>query len=114
MTLTGITDNNCIDTFILYVPAEGCCQLFIPNAFSPNGDGHNDVFAPVTNGHFNNFKMDIFNRWGQRIFSANRMEGWDGYHNGKPADAGTYYYHIIADCLEGKELKKKGELVLIR
>ncbi len=112
--LTGISDNDCIDTFIVYIAAEGCCQLYMPNAFSPNNDGINDVFVPVTNGHFNQYRMDIFNRWGQRIFSTNNITGWDGHYNNKPADIGTYYYYVVADCLAGEKLVKKGELVLVR
>ncbi len=115
ITLLGMSDNDCRDTFVLDILAKSCCQLSVPNAFSPNNDGINDVFVPVTNGNFQTYKMHVFNRWGQQIFlSDNSQKGWDGTYNGMPADIGVYQYLIVDQCLEGPRIEEKGDVLLIR
>lgn len=75
----------------------------IPTAFTPNGDGLNDTFGPVGEG-IEIFKMTVFNRWGNIIFSSNDPAlHWDGNHNGNPVPFGSYNYEIFA---EGKEIGK--------
>jgi gliding motility-associated-like protein len=97
------------------VNATECCELFIPNAFSPNNDGTNDRFTVIPNGHLRRFSMQLFNRWGQLIFATNdKHASWDGTYLGAAADAGTYFYIITADCLIDKELMRKGDVLLIR
>lgn len=88
--------------------------LFVPDAFSPNGDGINDIFT--AKGLFlDTSKMIIFNRWGQPIFEAdNAAKGWDGTINSLPASEGSYVYRIeITDSL-GKRFVKVGTLLLVR
>lgn len=88
--------------------------LFIPDAFSPNGDGVNDFFAPK--GQFvDKSRMIVYNRWGQALFETNNaMEGWDGTVNGQPAAEGTYVYRVeITDSL-GANFVKTGTLLLAR
>ncbi len=111
----GIADNTCKDTAAVVVNATECCELFIPNAFSPNNDGTNDRFTVIPNGHLRRFSMQLFNRWGQLIFATNdKHASWDGTYLGAAADAGTYFYIITADCLIDKELMRKGDVLLIR
>src|SRR5690606_32206319 len=74
---------------------QGCaCTAYIPTAFTPNGDGVNDIFRVNMNcSVLNEFTFYIFNRWGQRIFISNNLnEGWDGTYGGQPAATGVYYY----------------------
>lgn len=88
--------------------------LFMPDAFSPNGDGVNDSFAPK--GQFvDKSRMIVYNRWGQVLFETNNaMEGWDGTVNGQPAVEGTYVYRVeITDSL-GVSFVKTGTLLLAR
>lgn len=88
--------------------------LFMPDAFSPNGDGVNDFFAPK--GQFvDKSRMIVYNRWGQVLFETNNaMEGWDGTVNGQPAVEGTYVYRVeITDSL-GTNFVKTGTLLLAR
>ncbi len=88
----------------------------LPNAFSPNGDGLNDVFIPVISNGKGYIPLDfsIYNRWGQRIFySVNPELGWNGTYNDKPADMGTYYYYIRYS-IGNKEFIKKGDVTLMR
>ncbi len=99
------------------VTVEDCeCDYYIPNAFSPNGDGLNDNFNPIIKcGSLETkFRISIYNRWGQRIFDAQTMtKTWDGTFNGKPCDAGTYFYVIEIDNRTTTKTRK-GDLLLIR
>jgi gliding motility-associated-like protein len=88
--------------------------VFIPDAFSPNGDNVNDKFAPK--GQFmDKSRLIIYNRWGQVLFeTANAVDGWDGMINGQPAIEGTYVYRLeITDSL-GKNFIKTGTMLLAR
>jgi gliding motility-associated-like protein len=95
-----------------------CCQVWVPNAFTPNGDGTNDKFVSNHNRAIPKFEMSIFNRWGQRIFYTTKYdEGWDGTNNnnGNVVDAGNYYYRIKYTCEMGKkEQVFQGDITLIR
>lgn len=89
---------------------------FFPGAFSPNNDLKNDRFRPVVQNVFS-FRMQIFNRWGQLIFSTDNIStGWDGTSKGKECPAGTYTYKAIyAPSLRTNENKtKRGVFELIR
>lgn len=88
--------------------------VFIPDAFSPNGDNVNDKFAPK--GQFmDKSRLIVYNRWGQVLFeTANALDGWDGMINGQPAIEGTYVYRLeITDSL-GKNFVKTGTMLLAR
>lgn len=94
---------------------ESC--LFVPSAFTPNADGLNDVFRVRTNCILRNFKLNIFNRWGQLVYSGNSItDGWDGNYKGMPADLGVYYYQVTAESVLGeiRQLGSKGDVTLIR
>ena len=96
---------------------ENCaCQFYIPNAFTPNGDGHNDVFLPKYQCLFINYELKIYNRYGQLIFvSRNAGNGWDGLFGGQQQPTGTYVWMLnYKDNLTGKEVRKNGTVVLIR
>lgn len=113
--LVSTATNDCSDTDVIIIPAEGCCEVLLPNAFSPNGDGLNDRFSPISDGHYQLFQLSIFNRWGERVFHGmNSRAGWDGMVNNRPADVGTYFYYVIGRCALGTEIKEKGEVTLIR
>ena len=87
-----------------------------PNAFSPNNDGNNENFIPTQEG-VADFRLAIFNRWGERIFETTDMEaGWDGtYQNsGKEAKEGLYLYIAVARGLSGEEKTKSGTISLYR
>ena len=100
-----------ISVTVYKVPA----GLYIPNAFTPNGDGLNDVFRPIALGikKINYFK--IFNRWGQLIFSTTEQNrGWDGIFKGHPQDAAVYVWIIEGIDYQDKKITKKGTVTLIR
>jgi len=106
---------NCINVDSIWLNAEHCCDLFLPNAFSPNGDGLNDVFIVQTESQQEIKEFAIFNRFGQRVFiSHSQTHGWDGMFKGNPADMGVYNFYIKYICTDGKAYFKKGDLHLMR
>ncbi|MCC5916574.1 MAG: gliding motility-associated C-terminal domain-containing protein [Cryomorphaceae bacterium] len=82
---------------LLRLSEENCeCPFFIPNTFTPNNDGVNDYFAYGCDCKITSFDIQIFNRWGQRVFQSNNpTHFWDGTLNGTPAQTGTYIYIIL-------------------
>lgn len=94
--------------------------VLIPNAFSPNQDGLNDVYKPILFGiDHESYFLDIYNRWGQLVFSTKTVsEGWDGKFKGEDAPADVYFYrlHCISDLKLKERLifNKNGQLHLIR
>lgn len=97
-------------------------SVFIPNAFSPDGDGQNDHFMAFTeDGTAFLYSMQIFNRWGTLVFekkgkfNSNIPEnGWNGKMHGQPLPSGTYFYHIGMEFLDGEILWYQGEMLLVR
>lgn len=97
-----------------YINAKSCCTVGIPTAFSPNGDGRNNVFRPITGGHHRIHSFRVVNRWGQVMFEgANENCAWDGNFNGVPQDIGVYFWFIRYDC-DGRTIDDKGDVTLIR
>lgn len=90
--------------------------LEMPNAFSPNGDGINDIYkAKDTHKSIINFHAYIFNRWGQKLFEwTNINDGWDGTFKGKPVSPGAYYVLVKAKGADGTEYNIKRDVNLIR
>jgi gliding motility-associated-like protein len=77
--------NNCDSRATVLSLKYSKCKLGIPNAFTPNGDGHNDQFRPKYGSEISNYRLLIFNRFGQKLFeSIDKLKGWDGKLNGKP------------------------------
>ena len=113
--VVGSNSYGCSDTARITIQSEMCCELLIPNAFSPNGDGLNDQFGPVSLGNPADYRMEIYNRYGEQIFISNNIKNkWDGNVGGRPADVGTYYYLITGACYDETPIKKKGDVTLIR
>ncbi|MEI6885023.1 MAG: gliding motility-associated C-terminal domain-containing protein [Bacteroidota bacterium] len=91
-------------------------QVYFPNAFSPNGDGKNDDFHPIGPVLYN-FKMTIYDRWGQQIFTTTNQEtGWDGNSKGKPCQVDVYSYIVSYELADspGTTYKLHGNVTLIR
>lgn len=104
-----------IDSFSVKVRRCSGCLVF-PTAFSPNGDGRNDLFRPVSECPVQHYHLAVYNRWGQRVFSSFQPgQGWDGTFQGRKAEIGTYYYSCFVEMSgdSGSE-KLKGEINLLR
>lgn len=109
--------NNCTDTAIATVAYDDCCKPFIPDAFTPNGDDHNDVFRLVFKGDMQLEEFSVYNRYGQRLFyTTDYKQGWDGTYNGIKQDMDVYYYYIKAICGNkgDNHVSFKGDVTLIR
>ncbi len=124
--LIAISENNCTDTLRVEsaVTAINGGQVKIPNAFTPSLDGppnqgslgfaSNDVFLPVVEGVVE-FKMEIFNRWGEMLFSTNNQNiGWDGYFNGRLSPQGVYLFKLQMKFISGESTTRVGDVTLIR
>ncbi len=104
----------CYATDSLLITPQPCCTVYFPSAFTPNGNGRNDVFRPLYQGYHNFHNFRITNRWGQTVFESTNSEmSWDGKYNGVPQDMGVYYYFVKYDC-GGETLTKTGDVTLIR
>ena len=105
---------NCTAMDSMNVLAQPCCGVYLPDGFTPNGDGRNDVFKIITAGHQHIRTFRIVNRYGQTVFQGNSQNtGWDGNFNGVPQDIGTYFWFLSYDC-HGKTIEEKGDVTLIR
>jgi gliding motility-associated-like protein len=115
IVVNATDEHNCESVASVNIETVACCDLMIPNAFSPNGDGLNDKFGPETLGNPSEFKMMIFNRYGQLIFTSLTIGNkWDGTYQGKPVDIGTYFFRIFNKCTNEAESTFKGDITLIR
>jgi gliding motility-associated-like protein len=98
-------DINCNDSF----------KFDMPNVFTPNRDNLNDFFRPLNAEGGKKATLEIFNRWGQKIFGTHDIyKGWDGSHEGEDSAAGTYYWMITHLDEKCKEVKQKGFFTLLR
>jgi len=90
-------------------------SFFVPTAFSPDGNGRNDIFKPLAVGYKGLNYFRIFNRFGELIYNSNSLEtGWDGTYKGKKADVGTYYWEMSFKDRFNKESTLKGDVTLLR
>lgn len=114
--VSASTPEGCVGTDSIYVRVfKTPADIFMPNAFTPNGDGHNDVIMPIPAGikQLNYFR--IYNRWGQLVFHTNQVgTGWDGRLNGTPQSAAVFVYMLQAVDYNGNIVTKKGTFVLSR
>ncbi|MCS3797612.1 gliding motility-associated C-terminal domain-containing protein [Niastella sp. OAS944] len=89
-------------------------DIFVPNVFSPNNDGHNDQLY-VYGNYINTFELHIYNQWGQRmIVITDKKQGWDGKFKGSPQPVGVYAYVLKAVMTDGRTVNKKGSITIVR
>ncbi|MEL6257174.1 MAG: gliding motility-associated C-terminal domain-containing protein, partial [Bacteroidota bacterium] len=89
-------------------------QIFYPNAFTPNGDQHNERFT-ITSLFVEEARIMIFNRWGEKLFESSDLNsGWDGLYKGKPVQEGVYVFRVEGVGYDGTLFSQAGTLTLIR
>jgi gliding motility-associated-like protein len=89
-------------------------DVFVPNAFSPNGDGTNDQLF-VYGNYIATVELHIFNQWGQQMVTlTSTKQGWDGKFKGTPQPVGVYMYVLKAVMTDGRNVTKKGSITLVR
>lgn len=111
-----VTDlNGCTATDDVLVKVFDGGIYYIPNTFTPNGDGINDVFRAVPAGIASTEYFEVFNRWGKAIFSTKDLTiGWDGTYKGKKQPTDNYIWVIKGKNTAGKEIEMRGSIKLIR
>ncbi len=116
VTLIAGNSEGCIDTLsrIDYIEAYDKPIIYIPNAFTPNGDGLNDEFLVYGSG-INEINFTIFDRWGSAIFNTDDVnQGWDGTIHGKDADPGVYVYYVRVKLSDLTFKKFSGSVTLLK
>ncbi len=117
--LLSVVDNRgCLFTDSVYILAEdfpcGAVDLYIPNIFSPNGDGQNDILL-VRSNFIVSMRLVVYDRFGEKVFESRDIaSGWDGKYQGQPVADGVYYYHISASLVDGSNIDRKGNVTLVR
>ncbi|MDP1800278.1 MAG: gliding motility-associated C-terminal domain-containing protein [Bacteroidota bacterium] len=104
----------CSDTVVKAIDILEDQTLFVPNSFTPNGDGLNEIFQPKGKG-FAKFNMQVFNRWGQKIYETNEFTGgWDGTFQGKECQQDSYVWKITVTYPQSKVKQYTGHVTLNR
>jgi gliding motility-associated-like protein len=120
-TVKVTSDSGCVATDQIIVAIE--CKdayLLMPTAFTPNNDGKNDFYYPLTRGIGAVKRFSVYNRSGQLVFDQQNFspnkntKGWSGRYNNTDQPAGTYVYILEAICEQGQSISKKGNFLLIR
>jgi gliding motility-associated-like protein len=112
-TLEGISNEGCRNTDVVCITVTKEWDIFIPNAFTPNGDFNNETFVPMGFG-IAEVKLIIFNRWGEKIFESNGENvGWDGKNKGQLCEQGVYIYQAEVKAMSGQVIIKTGHVTLL-
>jgi gliding motility-associated-like protein len=112
--LIAYSSNGCVDTIIRVLEIKSESTLYVPNAFTPNGDGRNDMFLPY-HTEIKDIEVMIFDRWGTLVTSWNGLtNSWDGTFKGQPAPADVYVYKIRATGTDDKDYDLTGQVAIIR
>jgi len=108
-------DTGCQSTGEIYVLITDYNALYMPNAFSPNNDGTNDVLLLKYTGALQNVKWVVYNRYAQKVFETNNInDAWDGTLDGMPQPIGVYVYYAEATFPNNTLIKSKGNITLVR
>jgi gliding motility-associated-like protein len=114
--ITQVVQNDfgCSHQYSDTIYIEPITTVYVPNAFSPNGDYLNESFGPIGRDVIE-FDFKIFNRWGDRIFESTDISNqWDGQIAGKPARQDIYVYSLVYKTVKNKVYKSNGHFSLIR
>jgi gliding motility-associated-like protein len=105
----------CADTASVFVKVLDGPMYYVPNAFSPNGDGLNDVFRAIPAGMANTQYFKVMNRYGETVFETNQyLKGWDGTFKGKKQPLGVYVWFVKGQDKDGKTVEMKGTVMLVQ
>lgn len=113
--LTGYNSKKCFskDTINVIV-IEDCGEMYVPNAFTPNNDGANDVLY-VRGRCLQSLTFMVFNRWGEKVFeTTDQSQGWDGTYKGEPMNTAVFVFRLEGKTYDGKAYTMKGNVTLIR
>ena len=112
VTITGA--NGCPVIKTITITIDDNFEVFVPDVFSPNGDGQNDILYVRAPG-IKELTFIIYDRLGEKVFESNDVtKGWDGTYKGNPLNNGVFVYYISATMLDNKQIKTKGDVTLTR
>ena len=112
--LGGCVDTACVNVEVEFKPEVECGEVYVPNAFSPNGDNNNDVLY-VYGDCITELKFEIFNRWGESVFVTETVgAGWDGAFRGKNLNTGVFTYVASVVSTNQGEQVISGNVTLFR
>ena len=114
--LKATDENGCeaIDTIKIFTK-DCSTHIFIPNAFTPNADGKNDLFKPIISGRIEYYNLSVYSRYGQLIFySSSINKGWDGSYKSAIQNQGTFVWLLVYKAKKEEQQKMKGTVLLLR
>ena len=113
--LSGVTAEGCIGYDTINIKVYKGPEIYVPNAFTPNSDGTNDVFRPILPGIKELLYFSVYNRWGQLIFSTKEIgKGWDGKLKGIDQPGGGFVWMLKVITFQGNIIERKGSVFLIK
>ena len=111
----GRSNTGCIDSNTLSLTVKQVNTVYIPSAFTPNGDGKNDVFKPMVYGKTTHYHFVVYNRWGKKVFETDTPGfGWDGLINSQQQPVGTFVWMLSYTLTNGISKTADGTVVLMR
>lgn len=112
-TFTECTDSAEVTVYVIDAVC-GEPEIFVPNAFSPNNDGENDVLY-VRGPNLKKLYFAVYDRWGELVFETRKQsKGWDGTYKGKKVDPAVFVYYLRVTCVDDQKFFKKGNITVIR
>ena len=120
--LTIMDEEGCFATDDIVIQVDGTVEVYVPNVFSPNGDGTNDVLRPFAGPQVQKFlQFRVFDRWGELLYDLNTDPlrggedfGWDGRLNGKMMNPQVFIWELEVELVDGAILRELGDAVLMR
>lgn len=107
-------ENNCVSSDTVLVDIEGYMEVYVPNIFSPNDDGFNDVLV-VKGPRLFNYYIEIYDRWGKKVFvSTEQKDYWDGKFEGQTLAPQTFVYVLSGETVLGEKISKQGNVTIIK
>lgn len=112
--VTATDNNGCTYSDTVLVDINGFMDVFVPNIFSPNGDGYNDLLE-IKGPRLFNYSIEIYDRWGKRVFTSDEMKDfWDGTINGTELAPQTFVYMLSGETVLGERVVKEGNVSIIK
>ena len=110
-----VVNNGCSDTACVTVNVDIVCgEVFVPTAFSPNGDGQNDCLR-VYNNCIESMNFKVYARWGEVVYQSTNVDDcWDGSYKGRDLNSAVFIYTLNATLITGEQVSLKGNVSLIR
>ena len=113
--VTAIAPNGCQARDTLHVAVLEVAEIFVPNSFTPNGDGKNDILKPIPKGLRELTHFTVYNRFGQQVFQTkDATKGWDGRMNGSRTNSEVFVWVAEGKTMDGRTIQRKGTILLLR